>query len=384
VREEVLDLIGAARPSIADPFLPKKIEEGRLEDIRECIGCNVCVTGDWTMTPIRCTQNPSMGEEWRRGWHPERIRPQGSNDKVLVVGGGPAGLEASTMLGRRGYEVVLAEATRELGGRVIAEARLPGLAAWIRVVDYRRLQLAKLPNVTQALESRVDPGDVLELGFAHVAVATGARWRRDGVGRWHTHGVPLDPATETLTPDDLLGGARPAGERVVLFDDDHYYLGGVLAEQLAGEGLTVTLVTPAPRVSEWTVNTMEHQRIHRRLIERGVVLETGHALQSVAGGGARIVCVYTGRERELPCDAVVLVTARLPDDELAEELQLRRSDWAAAGVRSVRAVGDAWAPGTIATAVWDGRRYAEELDGWEAGDAVPFRREVVSLGVVEP
>ncbi len=100
VREEVLDLIGAARPSIADPFLPKKVEEGRLDDIRECIGCNVCVTGDWTATPIRCTQNPSMGEEWRRGWHPERIRPQGSNDKVLVVGGGPAGLEASTMLGK--------------------------------------------------------------------------------------------------------------------------------------------------------------------------------------------------------------------------------------------------------------------------------------------
>ena len=275
VREEVLDLIGAARPSIADPFLPKKIEEGRLDDIRECIGCNVCVTGDWTATPIRCTQNPSMGEEWRRGWHPERIRPQGSNDKVLVVGGGPAGLEAATMLGKRGYEVVLAEATRELGGRVIAEARLPGLAAWIRVVDYRRLQLAKLPNVTQALESRVEAGDVLEFGFAHVAVATGARWRRDGVGRRHTHGLPLDPATETFTPDDLLGGARPAGERVVLFDDDHYYLGGVLAEQLAGEGLTVTLVTPAPRVSEWTVNTMEHPRIHRRLVERGVVLETG-------------------------------------------------------------------------------------------------------------
>ena len=91
IRDGVLDLIGAARPSIADPFLPLKIEEGRLEDIRECIGCNVCVTGDWTSTPIRCTQNPSMGEEWRRGWHPERFRPAGSDAKVLVVGGRPGG-----------------------------------------------------------------------------------------------------------------------------------------------------------------------------------------------------------------------------------------------------------------------------------------------------
>ena len=78
IRDGVLDFIGAARPSIADPFLPEKIEQGRLEDIRECIGCNICVAGDATMTPIRCTQNPSMGEEWRRGWHPERhpARPE--------------------------------------------------------------------------------------------------------------------------------------------------------------------------------------------------------------------------------------------------------------------------------------------------------------------
>ena len=76
VRDGVLDMIGAARPSIADPFLPKKIEEGRWQDIRECIGCNICVTGDFTATPLRCTQNPTMGEEWRRGWHPERIRAE--------------------------------------------------------------------------------------------------------------------------------------------------------------------------------------------------------------------------------------------------------------------------------------------------------------------
>src|SRR5207245_7807750 len=171
VRDGVLDLIGAARPSIADPFLPKKIEEGRLDDICECIGCNICVSGDTTMTPIRCTQNPTMGEEWRRGWHPERFRPAGSDAKVLVVGGGPAGLEAAMALGKRGYQVVLAEAGRELGGRVLREARLPGLAAWIRVVDYRRGQLAKLPNVEVALESEVTADEVRGYGFDRVAVA---------------------------------------------------------------------------------------------------------------------------------------------------------------------------------------------------------------------
>ncbi|HWH65544.1 MAG TPA: hypothetical protein VNS99_05545, partial [Gaiellales bacterium] len=89
IRDGVLDMIGAARPSIADPFLPVKLEEGRYEDIRECIGCNICVSGDFTISPIRCTQNPSMGEEWRRSWHPERIRPSQSDARVLVVGAGP-------------------------------------------------------------------------------------------------------------------------------------------------------------------------------------------------------------------------------------------------------------------------------------------------------
>jgi dimethylamine/trimethylamine dehydrogenase len=366
IRDGVVDLIGAARPSIADPFLPLKIEEGRLEDIRECIGCNVCVTGDWTMTPIRCTQNPSMGEEWRRGWHPERFRPAGSDSKVLVVGGGPAGLEAAMALGKRGYEVVLAEAGRELGGRVLREARLPGLAAWIRVVDYRRAQLAKLPNVELALESEVTADEVRDYGFDYVAVATGSRWRGDGVGRWHTRPPGFDSTVETLTPDDLMAGRRPAGERIVLFDDDHYYLGGVLAELLAGEGKRVTLVTPAARVSDWSVNTMEQERIHRRLVEAGVELVTAQALAAVDGAAARIVDVYTGRDQELLLDGLVLVTARLPNDSLALEL-------------GATAIGDAYAPGTIASAVWDGRRFAEELDGDPPGDAVPYRREVVEL-----
>ena len=109
IRRGVLDLIGAARPSIADPFLPKKIAEDRLEDIRECIGCNICVSGDMTMSPIRCTQNPTMGEEWRKRWHPEKIQRKGSSQSVLIVGGGPAGMECARAFGRRGYQVTLAE-----------------------------------------------------------------------------------------------------------------------------------------------------------------------------------------------------------------------------------------------------------------------------------
>ena len=376
IRDGVLDLIGSARPSIADPFLPNKIRDGRWEDIRECIGCNICVASDWTVSSLRCTQNPTVGEEWRRGWHPERIRPKASDAKVLVVGAGPAGLEAAVSLGQRGFEVVLAEAApRELGGRVALESRLPGLGTWIRVLDYRLAQLRRLRNVEIARGSVVDAAEVLRYDFDHVAVATGAHWRDDGVGRAALHPLPIEPALEVLTPDELLRGRLPAGERVVLYDDDHYYMGGALAELLASAGKRVALVTPEPLVSAWTVNTMEQRRIHARLEAVGVTITPSNVLTIAAADHVRFASVFSGRETTVPADALVLVTARLPAADLMTELE--RTD----GGPRVQAIGDALAPGTIAQAVWDGHRYAEEVDDPAAPnrDLAPFRREVVAL-----
>jgi dimethylamine/trimethylamine dehydrogenase len=378
VRDGVLDMIGAARPSIADPFLPRKIEEGRLEDIRECIGCNICVSGDGTISPIRCTQNPSMGEEWRRGWHPEVMRPKTSDASVLVVGAGPAGLEAAMALGKRGHRVVLAEATQALGGRVAREARLPGLAEWIRVLDYRRGQLDRLPDVEIAYDSRLTAEEVLEYGFDHVAVATGCRWRADGVGRWHLRPIELE-GIQILTPDDVMAGTELNGGRVVVYDDDHYYLGGVVAEALARSGHAVTFVTPAARVSEWTVNTLEQVRIQRRMLEAGIEIVPSRVVDGASAGAVRTSCVYTSEVDEHAADALVLVTSRLPDDGVAADLVARAGEWEAAGLTSVRAVGDALCPGTIAAAVWDGRRYAEQLGEPLDADGVPFLREIAGL-----
>lgn len=377
VKAGILDLIGAARPSIADPFLPNKIRDGRLNLIRECIGCNICVSGDLTMSPIRCTQNPSMGEEWRRGWHPERIRPKESDSQVLVVGAGPAGLEAARALGVRGYDVALVEARRELGGRVTQEAALPGLSAWGRVKEYREAALAELPNVEIYRESPMSADDIAEFGFQHVLVATGSTWRTDGVARFHTTPLPIAEGAQVLGPDDIFAGRLPSGRKVVVYDDDHYYLGGVIAELLAQKGHDVSIVTPGSQVSAWTNNTFEVNRIQRRLIENGVTRVTDHAVVAVGAGGVGVRDVYAGVERELDCDAVVMVTARLPKEELYLELVERRD---AGELLSVRGIGDAWAPSTIAAAVWSGRRAAEEFDAvLPSNDVVPFRREVTQL-----
>ena len=127
IKRGIQDFIGAARPSIADPFLPNKINEGREDEIRECIGCNMCRAANNEAVHLRCTQNPTMGEEWRRGWHPARIAAKHQDQKVLVVGAGPAGLEAALALGQRGYDVTLAEKSNALGGRLLNEVALAGL-----------------------------------------------------------------------------------------------------------------------------------------------------------------------------------------------------------------------------------------------------------------
>ena len=379
IKRGILDLIGAARPSIADPFLPKKIEEGRPEAIRECIGCNICVSGDMTQSPIRCTQNPTMGEEWRRGWHPEQIEAKGSDDKVLVVGAGPAGMECARALGQRGYDVVLAEAGTERGGRVVRESALPGLSAWIRVKDYREQQLQVMANVESYFDSGLTADDVLAFGFAHVAVATGSTWRRDGVARTLLEPIPIADKAEVLTPDDLMAGGRPSGKRVMLYDDDHYYMGAVLAELLAKEDYQVTLVTPAGDVSNWTANTLEQGFIQTRMLELGVEIRPHHSVAALRADAAVASCVFTGRKREIEADALVLVTARLPDDQLYLDLKAREADWADAGIASVNVIGDACAPGPIAYAVYAGHRYARELDAPDIGDAVPFKRELTGL-----
>jgi len=359
VKRGVLDFIGAARPSIADPFLPKKIEEGRIDDIRECIGCNICVSSDYTSTNLRCTQNPTMGEEWRRGWHPEIIPPAKSEGSVLVVGAGPAGLEAALSAARRGYEVHLAEAGDELGGRVSRESRLPGLAEWARVRDWRVTQLQRMANVSIYPGSRLEAEHVLEFGARHVAIATGSVWRRDGVGRDSGFSVPGFDRPSVYTPDDVMTGRDPQQGPVIIWDDDHYYMGGVLAELCRYAGLEVTIVTTAPTVSAWTANTLEALPIAKRIARLGVEVLPYTRLIGYRDGAVELASILIGETFERAAGALVTVTARLPVDDLYEQL---RDRWHQAGIASLTRIGDCWAPSTIQQAVYSGHKWARELD----------------------
>lgn len=357
----VQDFIGAARPSIADPFIPQKINQGRLDDIRECIGCNVCYAHDSLGSPIRCTQNPTMGEEWRRGWHADQVPERHADQSVLVIGAGPAGLEAACTLGQRGYRVILAEAQTSLGGRVTTESQLPGFAEWARVRDWRLGQIAKLPNVMVYPDNHLDADAVFELEHQHIMIATGSRWRDDGVGRWREtafEGAGL--SSSIFSVERVLKGELPKGH-VIIYDDDHYYMSAAIALKLRAENIAVTIVTPAGRVGSWSYYTQEQHGSMAALYAAGVDIVTDQGLHSWNGSAATVQCVFSGLESTICADYLMPISARIPNDALWLELQPRQDEFRSSGGLSMQLIGDGSTPGLIAAAVYSGHKAAREL-----------------------
>jgi dimethylamine/trimethylamine dehydrogenase len=381
VRDGPLDIIGAARPGLSDPFMPRKIEEGRIDELRECIGCNICILRYGHGVPVNCTQNPTAGEEHRRGWHPERFRPaSNAKEGVLVVGAGPAGMECAIVLGKRGFDHVhLADAGHRVGGAMRWISRLPGLGEWARVVDYRQAEIDRLSNVEFIPDTPMDAARVLDYGAHIVIVATGAHWAKDGKNaatQAPVPGVSADRA-DVLTPEQIMveGKAVP-GESVVVFDAEGYFMGASIAERLAREGKKVTIVTPASSVAATTFFTEEGPGIYRQLVELGVTMDPGYSLESYEQGVARGVGTLVASEaRAWHADSLVLVTERRSNGALYGALKGLVDERKDAGIGALWRIGDCVAPRLIADAIFDGHRLAREIDSPNPGVALPFAIE---------
>jgi dimethylamine/trimethylamine dehydrogenase len=181
-----------------------------------------------------------------------------------------------------------------------------------------------------------------------------------------------------LTPDHFLDGGSVeslASGPAVVFDDDGYYMGALVAELLARAGHETIYVTPHAEVSRWTQHTMEQTRIQARLIELGVTIHAHRTLAGRTSDGLELACIFTGRRESVACATLIPVTSRLPEEELWLALNDRRAEWADVGIRSVTRIGDCLGPGTIAAAVHSGHRYAREFGETIDPDVAPFRRE---------
>jgi dimethylamine/trimethylamine dehydrogenase len=364
IRRGVQDFIGAARPSIADPFLPAKIDQGREDELRECIGCNICRSANNEASPLRCTQNPTMGEEWRRGWHPEIITRSRKPAAMLVVGAGPAGLEAALTLGRRGHKVTLAESASESGGRVIRESSLPGLQDWIRVRDYRAYMLSQMDSVDIYLNSELSASDVGDFEADAVILATGCRWRRDGLGATVRSPLSIASSANLYTPDDLFNGANPAGD-ILIYDDDHYMMAGAFAQRFLEAGQRVKYLTPATTISSWTAMTDEQEFIQARLLSMGLEAEFTQKIDRIDKGRLHTRCIYTGTSMQHVFESLLLVTGRVANDDLFHQLK-----------RPAFRIGDCLVPSSIADAVYSGHKFAREY-GEDPATLVPRRERAV-------
>ena len=373
-----LDLIGAARPSIADPYLPNKIKEQKTDQIKECIGCNICVSSDNFTVPIRCTQNPTMGEEWRRGWDPEYIKPKITDQRALVVGSGPSGLECTVQLARRGYQVILAESENELGGRVLFESSLRGLSAWKRVVDNRVHEILQKSNIEVYKESRLKAEHIDELGINNIFLATGSSWRKDGIGRSRRKPIPGLETITVYSPEEAVQNYKDIKGPIVIYDDEQGYLAGVVADHLIAKNIEVVFVTPASVVSPWTDSTLEQKRVQAALISSGVKIMCNQSISKIENSTAQLECAYTGSITELPCETIVMVTERISDTTLYDSLV--QNNLEGKTQYNVQIIGDAEAPGLIADAVYLGHLAAQNFEADEADiQKGMFMREMPSL-----
>jgi mycofactocin system FadH/OYE family oxidoreductase 2 len=336
-----IDVVGMTRALIADPDLPKKARDGRLDDIRTCVGANEgCIDRIYQGKPVTCVQNPATGRERELA----EVHPAKTPKKVVVVGGGVAGLEAARMAAVRGHRVVLFEKTAELGGQVLLAARAPARAEYAGIVRFLAAQVRKLAiDVRLAVEATASA--VLSERPDTVVVATGSHP--------FVPPVPGSDGKHVVTDRDVLSGEAKVGANVVVVDDVHTQQALSTAELLLEQGKRVEVISPLFYVGQ-DIGVTSIAPLYKRLFTAGVVLTPGTELRAVEGSAVIVANVYSGVERRVDgVDTVVLSAGSRSTDSLYRALKGR--------VAELYAVGDCVAPRGVHQAILDATRVARAI-----------------------
>ena len=340
--EGAADMIGMTRALIADPDMPRKARAGRLDDIRQCVGANEgCIDRIYQGKPVTCVQNPQTSRELELA----EIRPAPTRKKVVVVGGGVAGLEAARVAALRGHRVVLFERELEVGGQVLIAARAPARADYAGIVRFLSHQVEKL-GVEGRLRTEATPELVLAEAPDVVIVATGS----------HPY-VPLLPGLDgkhVVTDRDVLLERVPVGDRVVLVDDVHTQQGLSTVDFLLERDRHVEVISRLFYPGE-DIGITSVIPLYTRLFSRGRVVLTPHTeLRAVEGSAVVVANVYSGEERRIEgVDTVVLAMGSRSTDALYRALKDQ--------VHEIHAIGDCVAPRGVHNAILEGTRVARAI-----------------------
>ncbi len=346
--EEVLrsgqaDMVSIVRGQIADPHWVTKAREGRPEDVRPCLSCNqMCWGRRYRDYWISCLINPSAGREFE--WGGDRFVAAEKPKRILVVGGGVAGMEAARVAAERGHRVTLAEASDRLGGLFRLAGQQPRRQQILDYIDWQERQLTRL-QVQVMLNAPMDADEVKAFGADEVIIATGSQPDMKGFQR----GLPEFDALPGLergqvwSAEDVMAKRAALGKRVILLDETANWKGTGTALAMAEQGHQVTLVTGAPLVMAEMARTAADYPARARLRELGVTLLTEHVMLEWHGDGATVQ-VNGGKPVRIAGDCLVMATTNVSERWLADDT-------------GSATIGDASAARTAAMAIYDGRKW---------------------------
>jgi 2,4-dienoyl-CoA reductase-like NADH-dependent reductase (Old Yellow Enzyme family)/thioredoxin reductase len=348
------DMVAMNRAHIADPDIVRKTLEGREDEVRPCIGCNHgCIGGLHAVGRIGCTVNPAVGLEDTLS--EELIEPSATPRTVLVVGAGPAGLEAARVAALRGHRVILAEASNSLGGSVNIAKRAPRRMGIADITEWLEREVYRL-GVDVRLSTFVQSDDVASFAPDAVIIATGSVPRMDSQQMFVPGAsIPGVELGHVVSSHDVLmaGHNRDWGRNVLVFDDTGHYEAVAAAEYLAEQGLAVTFATSHGSFAPGLVPSLSADPAMERLLKHDFRFIPYARLSAVAAGLSTIVNRLGGSETEIAADTVVLVQHNAANREVYDDL-------AASGV-SVTIVGDARSPRYLQTAIREGHLAARAL-----------------------